>query len=167
MSIWIDSNNALHDDMDGAALSLPVWPQGLTMLTDAQVAALQAPKLADAQAAKVAQLQAAYQTAINTPVAFTNAAGVATTYPAGNTMSVNGNTANGNLNNVIAAGEKAWTMGKWLDSAGIAQTFTYADLQGLAAAMEAVQVLDWQDLVAKIAEAQAATTIAAVEAVAF
>jgi len=43
MSIWQDSNGGLHDDMDGAALSLPSWPaSGLTLLTDVQVAAVRA-----------------------------------------------------------------------------------------------------------------------------
>ena len=43
MSIWQDSTGALHDDMDGAALALPTWPQGMTELTAAQVAALPKP----------------------------------------------------------------------------------------------------------------------------
>ena len=41
MTIWIDLNNKLHDDMDGIALSLPSWPQNLTKATDAQIAASQ------------------------------------------------------------------------------------------------------------------------------
>ena len=43
MSIWQDASGALHDDMDGAALLLPAWPQGMTQLTAAQVAALPKP----------------------------------------------------------------------------------------------------------------------------
>jgi len=42
MAIWQDSNGGLHDDMGGAALALPTWPQGMTLLTDAQVAAIRA-----------------------------------------------------------------------------------------------------------------------------
>ena len=167
MTIWQDSNGSLHDDMDGAALSLPSWPQGMTQLTAAQVAALQAPTLAQVQAAQVAQLQASYQAAINAPVTFKNAAGVTATYPAGNSVALNGQTATQNLANVIGAGASAWTMGKWLDTNNVAQTFTFADLQGLAQAMEAVEVLDWTDLVVKVAEVQAATTVAAVQAIAF
>lgn len=51
MSIWQDSNGGLHDDMNGAALSSPAWPQGMTKLTAAQAAALQnpAPTLTQAQ----------------------------------------------------------------------------------------------------------------------
>ena len=37
MSIWIDSNNQLHDDMDGEALTLPIWPKGMTIATQAQI----------------------------------------------------------------------------------------------------------------------------------
>ena len=46
MSIWQDTNGGLHDDMGGTALTLPNWPQGMTLLTTAQVAALQAQALA-------------------------------------------------------------------------------------------------------------------------
>ena len=125
------------------------------------------PTLAEVQAAQVVKLQAAYQAAINAPMPFTNAAGVSSTYPAGNTIALNGSTAIQNLNNVLVSGEAAWILGKWLDTANIAQTFTFADLQGLAAAMEAVEVLDWTDLVTKVAEVQNATTIVEVEAIAF
>jgi hypothetical protein len=43
MSVWQDSNGGLHDDMNGAALSLPAWPKGMTMLTNEQVAAIELP----------------------------------------------------------------------------------------------------------------------------
>ena len=169
MTIWIDSTNQLHDDMNGAALTLPIWPQGMTQATPAQITAITNPPLtlAQSQAAQVTALQSAYQSAINTPVSFKNAAGVTSTYPAGNAVSLNGQTATDNLGNVISAGAAAWTMGHWLDTANVAQTFTFADLQGLAAAMEVVEVLDWQDLVAKVAAVQAATTVAAVQAITF
>lgn len=49
MSIWQDSNGGLHDDMGGAALTLPSWPQGMTKLTAAQAVALQNPPLTLAQ----------------------------------------------------------------------------------------------------------------------
>ncbi|HWU63564.1 MAG TPA: hypothetical protein VN112_16215 [Ensifer sp.] len=38
MAIWKDANGGLHDDMDGAALSLPAWPQGMTLLSDEEAA---------------------------------------------------------------------------------------------------------------------------------
>lgn len=123
--------------------------------------------LAQVQSQQIATLQAAYQAAINAPVEFKNSAGATSTYPAGDVMSLNGKTAAQNLSNCITPGADAWTMGHWLDANNVAQVFAFADLQGLAAAMEAVEVLDWQDLVAKIAAVQAATTIAAVESITF
>lgn len=123
--------------------------------------------LAEAQAAQIALLQSSYKSAINAPVSFKNSAGVTSTYPAGNTVSLNGNTATQNLSNAITAGATAWTLGKWLDTNNVAQTFAYADLVSLAGAMEAVETLDWQDLIAKIAEVNAATTVSAVQAITF
>ena len=121
--------------------------------------------LAQAQAAQIAILQSSYQSAINAPVTFKNAAGVTSTYPSGNTVLINGMRAKDLLAEVIAAGEAAWTLGKWLDTNNVAQTFTFADLQGLAAAMEAATTVDWTDLVDKIAQVNAATTVSAVQAV--
>ena len=43
MAIWQDISGKLYDDDNGKAISLPSWPQGLTLLTAAQVAAAQAP----------------------------------------------------------------------------------------------------------------------------
>jgi len=123
--------------------------------------------LAFAQSAQIALLQSAYQTAMNAPVTFTNAAGVTSTYPSGNTLLINGMRARDMLAEVIAAGSSAWTLGKWLDTNNVAQTFTFADLQGLAAAMEAAITIDWTDLVSKIAEVNAATTVAEVQAITF
>jgi hypothetical protein len=56
MAIWQDAQGDLHDDMAGEALLLPSWPQGMTQLTDTQVAAIRAvpvpvPLPAQAQAA--------------------------------------------------------------------------------------------------------------------
>ena len=59
MTLWIDSNNQLHDDMGGAALSLPAWPQGMTQATPAQIAAITNPPLSQAQ--QLAQYNAAIQ----------------------------------------------------------------------------------------------------------
>ena len=42
MTIWKNpTDNTLHDDMDGEALNLPVWPQGMIQLTDAEVEVIQ------------------------------------------------------------------------------------------------------------------------------
>jgi len=123
--------------------------------------------LAFAQSAQIALLQSAYQTAMNAPVSFKNSAGITSTYPSGNTLLTNGMKARDMLAEVIAAGSSAWTLGKWLDTNNVAQTFTFADLQGLAAAMEAAITIDWSDLVTKIAEVNAATTVAEVQAITF
>lgn len=169
MSIWQDSSGNLHDDMGGAALELSNWPanQGvsLTKLTAAQAAAAQAPTLLQAQAAQITKLQAAYDAAVSAPVTFKNAAGVTSTYPAGNTLISNGMTAQQMLSTILAGGASAWTLGKWLDTDGVAQTFTFADVQGLAAAVEAVDAPDYMELVSLIAQVQDATTVAAVQAI--
>lgn len=123
------------------------------------------PTLAQAKASQIALLQSAYKTAINAPVTFKNAAGVTSTYPSGNTVLTNGMKASALLAQVIAAGSSAWTLGKWLDTNNVAQTFTFADLQGLAAAMEAAITLDWTDLIAKIDEVNNATTVSEVQAI--
>ncbi len=123
------------------------------------------PTLAQAQSAQIAILKAGYLTAINAPVSFTNAAGVASTYPSGNTVLITGDKAKTLLSEIISAGSAAWTLGKWVDMNDVAQTFTFADLQGLASAMEAAVAADYGTLVNKIAAVNAATTVSAVQAV--
>ena len=112
-------------------------------------------------------LQKSYQEAVNSPIPFTNAAGVASTYPAGNSISLNGQTATQNLSNIITIGSTAWQLGRWLDSNGVAQVFTFVDLQNLAVAMGQSEQLDWLDLVSKVAEIQEATTVEQVQAITF
>lgn len=51
MAIWQATDGSLHDDMGGAAQSLPIWPQGMTLLTQAQADAVIAAQAAAAQAA--------------------------------------------------------------------------------------------------------------------
>ena len=43
---------------------------------------------------------------------------------------INGMKASDLLSQVIAAGSSAWTLGKWIDTNNVAQTFTFSDLQG-------------------------------------
>jgi len=61
MTIWIDSNNVLHDDMDGQALSLPSWPQGMTQATQEQITAITTPPTLTAQQQALAQIVAIEQ----------------------------------------------------------------------------------------------------------
>jgi hypothetical protein len=123
--------------------------------------------LAGAQQAQIALLQNAYAQAINAPVSFTNAAGVTRLYPAMNSLTPNGRTVRENMVDVLNAGAGAWALGRWWDVNNVPQVFTFADVQGLAAAFEAVQTIDMQDLIGKIDAVMAATTVAAVQAVSF
>jgi hypothetical protein len=44
MALWHNSiDNSIHDDMNGEALLIPAWPQGMTQITQAQADALLAP----------------------------------------------------------------------------------------------------------------------------
>lgn len=129
------------------------WPPALT--------------LAQAQASQITALQSSYQSAINAPVSFKNAAGVTSTYAFGNTLTPGGTNAQALLTQILSAGAAAWAAGVWFDTAGKAQTMTFADLQGLAAEVEAMETPDEQNLMTKIAEVQAATTVTAVQAIAW
>ena len=123
--------------------------------------------LAQAQAAQIATLQASYKIAINAPVSFRNAAGVTSTYAFGSALSPGGTNAQSLLTQILSAGSAAWAAGVWADTTGKMQTMTFADLQGLAAAVEAMETPDEQKLMTLIAQVQAATTIAAVQAIVF
>ena len=110
---------------------------------------------ATAAQAQTAAMQTACQNATNTPVSFKNAAGVTSTYAFGNTMTSGGANAQALLIQIIGAGSAAWTAGAWKDTNGIYQAMTFADLQGLAAAIEAMDTPDEQTLIAKEASIQA------------
>jgi hypothetical protein len=44
MALWHNPiDNSIHDDMNGEALALPVWPQGMVQITQAEAEALLAP----------------------------------------------------------------------------------------------------------------------------
>jgi hypothetical protein len=51
MPIWKDQQGGLHDDADGTALTLPSWPQGMTLAADEEIAAARAPTAQQVQAA--------------------------------------------------------------------------------------------------------------------
>ena len=117
------------------------------------------PSLQVAQQLQIAVLNNAYQTAITSPVVFTNAAGTTATFP-------QTDSAKKNLASCITTGSAAWTYNFWLDVNNQPITpFTYTDLQNLAAAFEAVEVPDFQKLLSLIAAVNAATTVADVQAV--
>jgi hypothetical protein len=136
------------------------WCVSLTA-PPAVVAAPAAQLLATAQAAQTALLNAAYQAAITAPISYTTAAGTTAIFN-------QTETAKANLQDALLASEKAgvWSLNVWQSAAGaIVTPFTYADLQGLAAAMEAVDAPDYQTLLGLLAQVAAATTVEAVQAV--
>ena len=49
MALWKDKTGSLHDDMDGTALALASWPNGLVMLSEAEVAEVSSPRLTVAE----------------------------------------------------------------------------------------------------------------------
>lgn len=119
------------------------------------------PTLDQAKAAQIAALNAAYKAAINAPVSFTTAAGATAQFP-------QSDQAKAYLAQCIDAGAAAWSLGLWLDvSNNPVSPFTFADLQGLAAAMEAAETPDYHRLMTKAAQIAAATTVNAVQAITF
>jgi hypothetical protein len=117
--------------------------------------------LAAAQSAQVAVLTASYEAAIVAPVSFTTAAGATATFN-------QDEAAKENLQDALDGSEATgtWAINLWLSASGTAITpFTYADLQGLAAAMEAVDAPDYQKLLGFIAQVMAATTVEAAQAI--
>ena len=138
------------------------WQQYAIDLTTTPPSIVDAPAavlLAQAQAAQIASLTAAYESAISAPVSFKTAAGTTALF-------ATTPTAVGYLQGVLAAGSAVWTANLWLSNAGSVITpFTFADVQGLAAAIEAMETPDYQELLKLIGEVQAATTIAGVQAV--
>ena len=136
-------------------LSTPGYSVVNGVLTPPSAATL----LEQAQTAQIAALRDAYEAAILAPISFKTAAGTTAmfaTTPA----------AIGYLQGVIAAGGAAWTANLWLSNAGAPITpFTFADVQGLAAAIEAVETPEYQELLKLIGEVMAATTVSAVHGV--
>ena len=64
MSLWKDANNEIHDDADGAALDLPLWPKGMKQITQEEADdLLTPPPLTPAQS--FAQAEVAVQTMLD------------------------------------------------------------------------------------------------------
>ncbi len=156
--------NTIYDQNTGAAhdvMAIGVIPSGFALTKPANVL------LSEARSSQIAALQSSYQAAISAPVSFKNAAGVTSTYAFGATLTPGGANAQTLLTQILSAGAAAWTAGVWFDTTGKAQTMTFADLQGLAAAIEAMETPDEQNLMTKIANVQAATSVEAVQAIVF
>jgi len=111
------------------------------------------------KAMKIAALKEAYRLATISPVHFKTAAG-------NTALFATTPDAIGYLQGVIDAGSAAWTANLWLSNDGTPVTpFTFADVQGLAAAIEAVDTPEYYDLLKLISEVTAATTVSAVQAI--
>jgi hypothetical protein len=161
MTIWQDENGGLHDDMGGAALSLPSWPAGLVQLTDAEVVALRAPTLAQVQASQIATLAAAYQAASQQSVTFTTKAGVTKTFQAdASSQAIIQQSLAG-----YSGSQSVPTGFYWVSADNTLVPFVFSDLQGLAAAMIAQGWAAFQQLQTLKTQVISATTVAVVQAV--
>ena len=171
---------AMNFDSNGMGASSFQYPDGTTLpvgQVECTQAQYQAPSqwtlvsgslvqsLSAAQSAQSALIKQGYLAALNTPVTFTNAAGVTSTYAFGNTLTAGGSNAQQLLASIVAAGSAAWKAGVWFDTNGVAQIMTFADLQNLAEAVEAQETPDEQDLMSLLAQIAAATTVSAVQAI--
>lgn len=117
--------------------------------------------LQQAKSAQIAMVTQGYEAAIAAPVTYKTAAGVTA-------MFSTDAKAVSYLQSVIAAASAAWTANLWLDSKGTPVTpFTFADVQGLAAAIENADTPDYQELLKLIGEINGATTVTEVQTYTF
>ncbi|CAJ0701520.1 hypothetical protein LMG19089_02860 [Ralstonia edaphis] len=165
MAIWKDVSGQLHDDMDGAALVLPGWPDGLVKLTDSQAAALKTPTLEQAKAAQADVVSAACQAAIL--AGFTSSAlGSAHTYPA--QLVDQQNLSASVLASVMPGLASGWTTPFWCaDSSG---NWSYADhtaaqIQRVGQDGKAAILAAIEKKVGLVAQINAATSVSAVQAI--
>ena len=164
MTIWAylntdgsaDMIRGLHDDMGGAALSLAAWPQGMTLLTAAQITAATAPTLAQAQVTQSALIVTDYYAASGAPIAY-----MGTTFQAGPP-------SQSLIAAVITASNGTLPTGfAWYDINNAPVAMTFVQLQGLAGEI----LLRGQPLYAHMqtqkAAIMAATTVTQVLAIAW
>lgn len=117
--------------------------------------------LATAQAEQIATLNTAYNAALQAPVSFTTAGGVTKTFKT-DQVSVN------YLMSMQLAFQQAGAVPSgfiWLAADGTQAPFTYADILGLSHAIGVAGLAQWQHLQTQISAVNAATTVAAVQAV--
>ena len=117
--------------------------------------------LAQAQASQIATLRQSYGAAIQQAVSYTSKGGVTTTYQA-DPQSV------ANLTQMLLAFQAAAATPSgfyWVSLDNTQVPFTYADMQGLAAAFGAQGAAAFQHLQTLKAEAMAATSVSAVQAI--
>lgn len=119
------------------------------------------PSLGDVKLAKIATLTQDYQAAQKLPVPFTTAAGASKLFTQ-DSMSLF------NLDQAIANNTtSSWkSINLWLDASGLpVAPFTYADLGGLRAAIEAFKSPSYADLLKAIGAVDKATTADAVQSI--
>jgi Domain of unknown function (DUF4376) len=121
------------------------------------------PTLAQVQTTQNATLTAAYNTATHADITYTSKGGITETYQA-NPMSIS------NLQNMILAFAQTQTMPTgffWVASDNTQVPFTYADLQALGNALGVRGATLFAELQMLKAQVNAATTVAAVQAITF
>lgn len=138
-------------------------PAGSIQITPAQYTQLSAPTLAQAQDAQRVLLESAYAAAASAPVSVTTAGKVTASFQADA-----GSVANVQATLLGLSATQATPTGFFWVAADNSQVpFTYADIQGLAAAMLAQGWASFKRLQVAKAAVRAATTVAAVQAVTF
>lgn len=140
----------------------PAWAMGMTLLSETQRAAL-FDTLAQAQVRQLGLLYASYQAAVQQDISFTTTALVTKTFQADFGSQET-------LAKMIAAFQKTGIAPAgfyWVSRDNTQVPFTFADMQGLAAAMGAQGWAAFQNLQARKASVMAATTVAQVQAVAW
>lgn len=160
MSLWIDGNNIIHDDMDGAALDLPSWPKGMTAYTPPSPTTAQLVEAA--QTAQLALMDSSYLSAMQQPVAY-----MGTTFQADKASQSLMNDAITALQAIVATGGTVPANFAWYDINNSAVPMTLLQLQGLFATGSAnVNSLFVHKMTQKAA-IRAATTVSAVQAIVF
>lgn len=163
MTLWVDTNNVLHDDMDGTALDLPAWPTGLTIATQAQIDAIQnpPPTLSQAQAVQTALMYVGYNTDLTKSVTITTAGGVTQTFQADlNSQDLLSRATQGYKDaGTVPAGFY------WVAEDNTQVPFTLPDLQTLYSAMLSQGWTAFQKLQTRKESIRAATSVASVQAI--
>ncbi|KUR80748.1 hypothetical protein [Novosphingobium sp. FSW06-99] len=114
------------------------------------------PTLGQAQARAIRLLARAHAASRSAPVCYTTAAGVDAAF-------ARDQAARDNLAETIAAGAAKWTANLWLDADGnVVSPFSFADLEGLSAAIAAFRPPAHAEFLVKVAAVHAATTADAV-----
>jgi hypothetical protein len=143
------------------ATMLQTCEPGWAVINGTLTAPTAAKLLAQAQQAQIATLAMAYQAAIVQPASYTSKGGVTKTYQADpGSLS--------NLQNTLLGLQAAGATPSgfyWVAADNTQVPFTYADLQGLAAALLAQGWAAFQKLQTLKSEVNAATTVSAVQAV--